>query len=294
MSGTVFIGLPVRNGGEHLRTALDSVMRQTYRDWNLLVSDNSSMDGTVEIVEEYRRRDPRISLKCQPIDLGAFANFRFCAESCPAGAAYFAWFAHDDVWEPEFLAATAGRLEIEPDVGFAWTNVFAIDSFDQRQGISADYSRYVGQTLWPAVRYILEHESCGKAMLVQSVLRPQLMRAALAAIPAKYQQPNWDNVFNLACLARAALAVDKRPLFGKRAARPCDAPGHFEAWRITFDRRLGLNRVAWCEYFSAMDAVVAGTRYAGALNGMIWWRRYTGHYFVPRRALALSSVVVDG
>jgi glycosyltransferase involved in cell wall biosynthesis len=293
MSGTVFIGLPVRNGGDYLRTALESVIRQTYQDWRLLVSDNSSTDATVEIVEEYRGRDSRISLRRQHTNLGSFGNFRFCAESCPAEATYFAWFAHDDAWEPEFLAATAGRLEREPDAGFAWTNVYALDSFDQCQGISADYSRYSGDMVWPAARYVLEHESCGKAMLVQSVFRPELMRAALAAIPEKYREPNWDNIFNLACLSRGALVVDKRPLFGKRAPRPTDAPGHLEAWRITFDPRLGLNDDAWRDYFDAMGAVVAGTRRACALKGMIWWRRHTRHFFVPRRALASSSIVVS-
>jgi len=293
MSGTVFIGLPVRNGADYLRTSLESVIGQTYGDWRLLVSDNSSTDATVDLVEEYSQRDPRISLRRHQTNIGPFANFCFCAKSCPADVSYFVWFAHDDVWEPEFLAATAGRLARQPEVGFAWTNVYALDSFDQCQGISPDYSRYGGDTAWPAVRYALEHESCGKAMLVQSVFRPKLMRAALAAIPTNYDKPNWDNVFNLACLTRGSLAVDERPLFGKRAPRSTDAPGHFEAWKITFDRRLGLNDEAWREYFDAMGAVVAGTRYAAALRGIIWWRRHTGRFFVPRRALASSSILVD-
>ncbi len=293
MSGVVFIGLPVRNGIAYLRNALESVLAQTYQDWRLLVSDNASTDATSDLVEDYRERDSRISLWRQQTDLGAFTNFSFCADNCPADASYFAWLAHDDVWEPEFLSATIGRLARQSDAGFAWTNVYALDSYGQRHGISADYSRFSGEAAWPAARYVFEHESCGKAMLIQSVFRPDLARTALASIPKNYQAANWDNVFNLACLARGSLVVDERPLFGKRAVRPTDAPGHIEPWRITFDRKLGLNNDAWREYFNAMDAAVADTRHAMALRGMIWWRRRTGHFFLPRRALASSDIVVE-
>ena len=62
----VAIGMPVLNGANFIRPALDSLLAQTYQDFTILVSDNASTDETVAIVEEYMRRDPRISLQRHP------------------------------------------------------------------------------------------------------------------------------------------------------------------------------------------------------------------------------------
>jgi glycosyltransferase involved in cell wall biosynthesis len=293
LSSGVFIGLPVRNGAGCLRTALDSVLAQTYQDWRLLVSDNQSVDMTRDIVQEYASRDSRISLLRQPADIGAIANFVYCARACPAEAQYFAWFAHDDIWQPEFLSAAISRLGREPDAGFAWANVYALDTYGQYQGVATDYSRYAGRGTRAAMRFVLEHETCGKAMLIYSVFRRNLVHSALDVIPADYREALWDNVFNLACLARGALTVDRRHLFGKRAPRQGDAPGHFEPWRISFDRTLGLSVASWRAYFDAMRAVVAGTSNETILTALIAWRRYTRQYLVPRAALAASDISVD-
>ena len=56
----ISIGLPVYNGAKYLRSSLDSILRQDYTDFELIISDNASTDGTSQICEEYATIDKRI------------------------------------------------------------------------------------------------------------------------------------------------------------------------------------------------------------------------------------------
>jgi len=67
----VSIGMPVWNGERFVRQGLDSLLGQTMGDFELVISDNASSDGTQEICEEYARRDKRI--RYQPL-LGFVAS----------------------------------------------------------------------------------------------------------------------------------------------------------------------------------------------------------------------------
>jgi glycosyltransferase involved in cell wall biosynthesis len=289
MSASTFIGLPVRNGGRHLRVAVDSILSQDFEDWHLLIADNASDDATSEIIQQYCKSDARISSVRHGENIGALDNFLHCVRACPLDARYFVWFAHDDVWQPQFLSATVGALEGAPDASFAWTNVYALDLFDQRQGVAADYSRFSGGNLRAPARFVLEHETCGKAMLIYAVFRPALLHAALDAV-GDYLGWGWDNIFNLACLSRGGLLVDKRPLFGKRAPRPTDAIGRIELWQVQIDRRLGLSNEEWRTYFDAMSSVVQGTAYALPLKTLIRYRAFTRQYRVPVREMMDAGI----
>lgn len=63
---TIDVLLPVRNGIDFLAASLDSVCAQTFKDWRLLVLDHGSTDGSLELAEDYHRRDPRIQVHCFP------------------------------------------------------------------------------------------------------------------------------------------------------------------------------------------------------------------------------------
>jgi len=73
--------MPVYNGEKYIREALDSLLAQTFTDFELIISDNASTDGTQVICEEYAARDPRIRYVRQRENRGAVANFRFVLDS---------------------------------------------------------------------------------------------------------------------------------------------------------------------------------------------------------------------
>lgn len=110
----VTIGLPVYNGERLLARAIAALCRQSCGDFELVISDNASTDGTQEICECFAREDARIRYIRQQRNLGAFANFLFVLEQ--AHAPNFMWAAHDDVWAEDFVAANQQVLADCDDV----------------------------------------------------------------------------------------------------------------------------------------------------------------------------------
>jgi glycosyltransferase involved in cell wall biosynthesis len=105
----VSIGLPVFNGENFLRRALDSLLAQSFVNFELIISDNASTDKTREICEEYAVRDARIRYICQASNLGGLENFNFVLRE--AHSKFFMWAAVDDQWDPEFIQSLLTGLE---------------------------------------------------------------------------------------------------------------------------------------------------------------------------------------
>ncbi|NET35725.1 MAG: glycosyltransferase family 2 protein [Cyanothece sp. SIO1E1] len=111
---TVSIGLPVYNGEQYLREALDSILAQTFSDFELIISDNASTDDTQAICEQYAAKDKRIRYYRQEQNRGAAWNFNYVFEL--AQGEYFKWSAHDDLCSSELLAKCVGVLNEDPSV----------------------------------------------------------------------------------------------------------------------------------------------------------------------------------
>src|SRR6266508_180906 len=93
----VSIGMPVFNGQRFIRQALDSLLSMDYPNFELIISDNASTDGTAEICQDYAARDRRIRFYRNAKNEGAFGNF--ARVLALARGNYFMWAAHDDIWE---------------------------------------------------------------------------------------------------------------------------------------------------------------------------------------------------
>ena len=98
---TVSIGMPVYNGEALIRQALDSLLAQTWTDFEILISDNASTDDTPRICQEYARRDRRVRYVRQGENRGGAWNFRYVLEA--AQGKYFMFAAHDDAWKPSYI-----------------------------------------------------------------------------------------------------------------------------------------------------------------------------------------------
>ena len=95
------IGLPVYNGGKMLRTAIDSLLSQSYRNFVLHISDNASTDDTPLICRGAVERDRRVVWTRQPKNMGGTENFRFVLQN--SHTPFFMWAAHDDYWKDTFV-----------------------------------------------------------------------------------------------------------------------------------------------------------------------------------------------
>ncbi len=122
---TVSIGMPVYNGAEYIREALDSLLAQTFTDFELIISDNASNDATTEICQEYAKKDVRIRYILQAENLGPTANFQLVLSE--AKGQYFMWAAHDDRWESTFLELTVVILENDLGCDLAFSNFIERD-----------------------------------------------------------------------------------------------------------------------------------------------------------------------
>ncbi len=147
----VSIGLPVYNGELYLRQALDSLLGQDYTNFELIVSDNASQDGTEVICREFLAREGRIRYFRQNINLGAPANFEFVARQ--AKGIYFMWAAHDDFWAPEYVRRCVEELESHPDAVLCCTEINFLDGQGSLYTEYANYSNIETLSMPPVRRF---------------------------------------------------------------------------------------------------------------------------------------------
>ena len=109
----VSIGMPIYNGELFISETLDSLLAQTFTDYELIISDNASVDGTEMICRKYVANDKRIRYIRQKHNIGASANFRFVLDQ--AKGSFFMWSAADDVRSLDFVEVNVKFLEANPD-----------------------------------------------------------------------------------------------------------------------------------------------------------------------------------
>jgi glycosyltransferase involved in cell wall biosynthesis len=108
----VSIGLPVYNGERFLRNAIESILAQNYRDFEFIICDNASTDGTEAICRHYAEKDPRIRYHRNATNIGSSPNHNRTVEL--ARGEYFKWAAHDDECYPELVGRCVQVLERAP------------------------------------------------------------------------------------------------------------------------------------------------------------------------------------
>lgn len=98
----ISIVMPVFNAQAYLEEALESVRRQTWTDWELLVVDDHSTDGSAGLVSEICRKDARIRLLSQTDGVKGAANARNFG-TAHANGRYLAFMDADDIWRVDKL-----------------------------------------------------------------------------------------------------------------------------------------------------------------------------------------------
>ena len=106
-----------------LRETIESVLNQTYRDFDLYILDNCSVDNTEEIVKSFS--DERISYIRHETNIGAAGNLDFAINHCKAD--YFVMFHDDDIMLPDFLEREIKAMEANSDVAVVSTNAFVLN-----------------------------------------------------------------------------------------------------------------------------------------------------------------------
>lgn len=125
----VSIGLGVYNGERFLRQTLDSILAQTFKDFELILSDNASTDGTEAICLEYAARDARINYSRNPSNIGLVNNFNRVFRL--ATGQYFRWSSADDLFAPTSLEECVKVLDQHPELVLCYPKTTIIDADGQ-------------------------------------------------------------------------------------------------------------------------------------------------------------------
>jgi glycosyltransferase involved in cell wall biosynthesis len=124
----ISIGVPVYNGQNFIRKRLDSILNQSFTDFEIIISDNNSTDLTLEICKEYAEKDKRIRLTKQEKNIGLFWNYKFVLDNSLGD--YFVIANVDDLWEKDFLLKNFEILESHPKIVVSMGKIIRYGSFD--------------------------------------------------------------------------------------------------------------------------------------------------------------------
>ena len=168
----------VRNGAQYLREAIDSVLAQTFADWELVLWDDCSTDDSAKIIAEYR--DPRIHYHLSPEDtpLGEARN-RAIAH---ATGEWLAFLDQDDIWLPRKLEKQLALTAPEVAIIYGRTVLF-----DSRQGNLRDYDHTHEFSALPEGDIFSELFSHACFIAMSSVMLRAAAVAELGKIPPTIQ-----------------------------------------------------------------------------------------------------------
>ena len=138
----ISVCIPTYNYGHFLPETIQSVLSQTYKNFELIIVDNCSMDDTSDIVARFQKEDPRIMYRRNGTNLGMAENWNRCLEY--ATGEYIKILCADDLLEPTCLEACLNALECHPEVALVAGMRILTDAYLRETG-TLSYSNVLRQ-----------------------------------------------------------------------------------------------------------------------------------------------------
>src|SRR5579885_419364 len=110
--------MPLYNREKYVGAAIEAHLNQTFEDFELIITDNASTDGSGEICRQYAARDSRVKYYLNSQNLGATGNYKRCFEL--SQGEYFRWTPSDDLVSHNLLERAVGILDSDPSVLVAY------------------------------------------------------------------------------------------------------------------------------------------------------------------------------
>lgn len=170
----ISVGVPVFNGESFLAETLDSLLNQTFRDLEIVISDNASTDRTEEICRTYAARDARIRYYRTDVNRGAAWNHNRVFEL--ARGEYFKWNSADDLCAPEFLARCIAALDREPLAVMACSEVLEVDELGE--AVKPGFVPPEVASISPVARFRRNSQTDHSCFHVYSLIRSRVLREA--------------------------------------------------------------------------------------------------------------------
>ncbi|MET1081647.1 MAG: glycosyltransferase [Burkholderiales bacterium] len=165
-------GVPIYNGAMFLEGALDSLLSQTFDNFEIVLSDNGSDDGTEEICRRYAAMDRRIRYFRHDVNRGAAWNHNFLITE--ARGRFFRWHHCDDLCESRHLECCVAALESEPMAVLAYPRTMLIDAVGKITASYEDRLALGEETPHARLRHLLHNVYLCNAVL--GVMRVEVLR----------------------------------------------------------------------------------------------------------------------
>lgn len=130
-SELVSVIMPCYNSERYVAKSIDSVIQQSYSSWELIIVDDCSQDSTMEILEEYAKKDPRIKVLKNCVNSGAAVSRNLGIDN--ANGKFIAFLDSDDIWEIDKLDVQIKFMELN-DVSFCFTSYSTISENEKIGG----------------------------------------------------------------------------------------------------------------------------------------------------------------
>ena len=116
--------LATYNGEKFVKEQIESILNQTYENFNLIISDDASTDNTLNILEEYEKKDTRIKVFKKEKNKGLIDNFEFLLKNVTSD--YFMFSDQDDIWKKDKIEKSINKLK-EENSGLVYTDLEIVD-----------------------------------------------------------------------------------------------------------------------------------------------------------------------
>lgn len=179
MEKLITIGLPVYNGAPLIKEAIDSLLCQSYKNFELIISDNNSTDDTEQLCRSYASSDSRIRYVRQPNNSGGFSNFQWVLNE--AKGIYFMWACHDDLWSQDYLAEMVSILHDE-SISYVFPK-FKLDSIRYKIGVLRNIQIFEfikhENSKYRVLSFMKLHPSSFKCNITFSFFRTDFLRSVI-------------------------------------------------------------------------------------------------------------------
>lgn len=184
----VSIGLPVYNGDNFIIEAINSILNQTHKNIEIIISDNASSDRTPEIINSFAKNDNRIKSFRQETNIGAVENYLFTLNQ--AKGDYFMWASHDDIWDEKWIEVLIKEITPIDSGVIGEIRLFNQDGILRHKSLPSFKKNSI-------LKYFLSDESQYKSHYIYSLFNmDKLKRANKDALQDKYR-PDYLFVYSL-------------------------------------------------------------------------------------------------
>lgn len=262
------IGLPVWNGAGVLERTIDSILAQTFADFELIICDNASTDETEMLCRRYAAVDGRVRYIRHETNIGAAPNFNACLDA--ARAEFFKWAPHDDPLEAEMLERCIAALDDAPaNVALCTTDRYTMSHNGHRLGV--DRNDFADITVGGTIRRAASHAPC----FICGVARTEAVRRTRGM----GSFPHADLVFITELRLEGPFVHVAEPLFSTRLHELTDefvrdrvsTEGQAAWFDPEADRPSSMDRQLLDEYLGVIDRSALAGRARFAARASVRW-----------------------